>query len=285
MIILISSCSLTEKAVLERYNGTVVRNNDLNDREDLRVLVPDLERGKCVVLMMPGGECMLIDCASGKDFPVLYETLKKFDINVIDLIVLTSKSEETMGGLEMIAENFTVCGICVSEDMKTTDTYRRIELLSKRCSIALSPVCEGTRIYDFDNICIDVVATQKYSYTKETDAICLYIICGSRSIFVEGECDIGAEAKMASELKERIKSDVIILPYSGTSGYISQYFYEETKPDFALIPIYNGNYPSEAVLKRLKDTEILRTDLDGNIMIITDGSTLKFNTFSVENGL
>ena len=88
-----------------------------------------------------------------------------------------------------------------------------------------------------------------------------------------------AEDESERELLRRgVLGDVDILKvgHHGSKTSSSGAFLKIAKPEIAVISVGRKNrygHPYEAVLKRLQDfgVKIMRTDTDGDIMLITDG--------------
>jgi len=252
--------------VIDSRRHMVINENEEYFKDTaMDVYIPELSKGKCIILKLPGEEWVLIDCGSSEDFPAVYESLRNLGVHIIDFIVFTSSKESSLGGTDKILSNFEVCRIYCSADMENTKEYDRLKLLSLQNDVILSLTDEGARLYDFDDVCIDVVCREKYSLGKEVNSISMYIIYGKRALFVKGECDIETEAKMAAELKNSIESDILIMSDVNMATAHSRYFIEEVNADFLAIPAYEVEAVGEEVGENCPGAEILRTDLNGDI--------------------
>lgn len=242
----------------------------------LEIYAPYLYNGKSVIFRLPTNECILFDCGSSEDFPALYEKLRSLEINTIDYVVITSASTSSIGGLSKVLENFCVYNLYISKDLSSNGYLGRITKALEINNTEVSTADEGTRIYEYEDTVIDVVCTQKYACGKEVDSMCVYIICGEKSIFVEGECDIATEARMSAELRDSIKSDILIMSYGGERDIQSQYFIEEVDPEYVILPVYNEKEVPYGLLKHFDEDTILRTDEDGNISFFVENKTVNY---------
>ena len=71
------------------------------------------------------------------------------------------------------------------------------------------------------------------------------------------------------------QSDVLKVPHHGSKYSARMEFVSAAAPLYSVISLGENNpygFPTSEVLDRLKDTEILRTDLNGDIRIISDKS-------------
>ena len=80
-----------------------------------------------------------------------------------------------------------------------------------------------------------------------------------------------------------LKADVLKVGHHGSDTSTSYPFLREVMPEYAVISVGEGNsyeHPEENTLSRLRDAEaeILRTDLNGDIIISSDGKELTVTT-------
>ena len=75
-----------------------------------------------------------------------------------------------------------------------------------------------------------------------------------------------------------LKCDVLKIGHHGSSSSTSENFLKASNPSIAVISVGEDNtygHPTDTVLSRLKETKIYRTDINGNIVITSDGLSLK----------
>lgn len=246
------------------------------EKPDINMLVsfPYLSCGRSMIAELPSGETLLIDCGGSDDFPVLYDTLRQMEMTRLDYIVLTSYDEDKGNALKKISANMEIGDIYISRMSDGIEELKGICKSNSYPDSCLYLVSEGTRLYDSGKVSIDVV----YSGQCETkngisSVISLYICCDDVGIFYEGDGDYVAEREIASTMNNLIKSDVIVVPHCGADYLPSDEIITAVNPKYAVIPVYGDVYPMDDTLKRLKNSgcEILRTDYDGEISLVTDG--------------
>ncbi len=281
LIFLLSSCVINRSSAPEDYTGETIQDDEFISFGDFKLYVFKLPYGRAQMAYLPTGETILIDCGAGEDFSYLYEKLRKLEVNVIDSVILTSLDSNYAGGAGKIIENFEVCEVYVNESSKDSEEYEYIKSTAESNNVAVRLASEGTRIYDFDKVCVDVVSSDAKSPLSQFPSLSLYIVCGGKSIFVEGEGSIEDEAKMATELKGSIKTDILITPMSENKETISMYFLKELSPKYTVICLKYDKYPPEkltSVIKETVDTEILRTDINGDICFSSNGIDISLKT-------
>jgi len=105
------------------------------------------------------------------------------------------------------------------------------------------------------------------------------VIYKNVSFLLTGDISQSEEKKLI-EQNENLISDVLKVSHHGSKTASSDDFLEKVLPKLAIISVGKGNpygHPYEETLKNLQkhDIKILRTDIDGDIKIISDGEFLK----------
>jgi competence protein ComEC len=89
-------------------------------------------------------------------------------------------------------------------------------------------------------------------------------------------------------LNENIDSDVLKVGHHGSKYSTSINFLKKVTPDVAVISVGEGNsyeHPHDVTMNNLNknDVDVYRTDVDGTIMVTTDG--VSFNVEKLEVNL
>lgn len=79
-----------------------------------------------------------------------------------------------------------------------------------------------------------------------------------------------------------LDSTVLKVGHHGSETSTSYLFLREIMPEYAVISVGAGNsygHPTDAVLSRLRDADakVFRTDLQGDVICISDGKTVSFS--------
>lgn len=106
------------------------------------------------------------------------------------------------------------------------------------------------------------------------------------SILFTGDIEKVAEEAILQKYKGTnvLKSTILKVAHHGSKSSSIAEFLEKVKPKIALIGVGEKNtfgHPNAGVLERLKEnnSKIYRTDLDGEITIITNGNTITIDKF------
>jgi len=251
--------------------------SDIQPVDDMKFITPALNYGRAHIAELPGGKTVLVDCGESEDFPILYEFLRRREVTRLDIIILTSSLSSASGGYEKVISNFEVGDIYVSSQMDNIGYYKRVSRETLREESNFYIACEGTEIYNENNVSIDIISDR----ICETDgikraAMTIYISHGETEFFIEGEVDYSAERDMLGTMPQYIESDVLVVSNCGNSYLPSTELLEVIKPKYAVIPTYNDLSPSRTIFKRLSERqiEVLCTNTEGTIVLSSDGKTI-----------
>jgi competence protein ComEC len=108
------------------------------------------------------------------------------------------------------------------------------------------------------------------------NAVVLRLDYGGTSLILTGDAESEAEADMiAAGLP--LRADLLKAGHHGSNGASSPQFIAAVAPRLAVIQVGAENkfsHPHPAVLERLQGVEVLRTDQNGRIEVVSDGQRL-----------
>ena len=234
--------------------GLLSGEKDDTDGSNMEIIVPELDNGRAVLFKLPTEEYILADCGTTKDFP--------------------SDSEVCIGGLDKILANFSVGEIHISDQVKDKEVYLSLCKMAAGEDAWLRLECEGSRIYDFESVCFDVVSS--FNCVNSGGKHCVmsvYVTYRERAFLLEGDGDYWSETEMVATMPYDIRADVLFVANCGSNETSNSSFLQAVCPEDAVIPVYGNKTVSDVVLKSMKicDIDVWRTDFSGNITVISDG--------------
>jgi competence protein ComEC len=137
--------------------------------------------------------------------------------------------------------------------------------------------------YAADGLIIEVIGPVKeaehYSDLNDTSLV-LMITYGQKRFLFTGDMEKYAEQQLLAS-GVNLKADVLKVGHHGSYSSTHQRFLDEVDPDYAVISCGRDNeygHPHNDPVTRLKnaDVELFRTDLMGNVVLVTDGQTIAF---------
>ena len=119
------------------------------------------------------------------------------------------------------------------------------------------------------------------SNTNNT-SIVLRVVYGATSFLFTGDAETAEEADLLDS-GTALQSTVLKVGHHGSDTSSSEAFLEAVAPQYAVISVGKSNsygHPSDEVLARLDclGAVIYRTDLAGDILCTSDGTTVQFSS-------
>ena len=226
------------------------------------------------------GHFMLIDGGNRGDSDVIYTVLKKAGADKLDMVVASHAHEDHIGGLpgafNYATAELTLCPV-TDYDSGVFETFK--EYAEDKGGGLTVP--EAGDKYALGSAEVEILGLNAGEDTNNT-SIVLMIRYGETSFLFTGDSEREAEQALLDSGAE-LKADVLKLGHHGSDTSTSYPFLREVMPEYAVISVGEGNsyeHPEEGTLSRLRDADckILRTDLNGDIIISSDGEELTVTT-------
>lgn len=260
---------------------------DLREARFLGVTFFDVGQGDAILIETPGRNQILID--GGPDSAILEklnESLPFWD-RTIDLLVLTHPDSDHVTGLIHVLNNYKVENILwtgvVKEDAVFEKWQELIEKENTRIFIAkagqkiIAPGTDAEILFPFESLEGELVKD-----ANNLSAI-LKLDFGEISFLFTGDVYESTERKLVEKGID-IGSDILKVGHHGSKTSTCEEFVREVLPEVAVISAGKDNnygHPHEETLDTLAkyDITIFRTDLQGDIKIISDGKNYGISTF------
>lgn len=226
------------------------------------------------------GHYMLIDGGNRGDSDVIYTVLKKAGAEKLDIVVGTHAHEDHIGGLpgafSYAEAELSLCPV-TEYDSGVFETFKEYAE-EKGGGLTVPEVGDE---YDLGSAEVEILGLNAGEDTNNSSII-LMIRYGETSFLFTGDAEREAEQALL-DAGAMLKADVLKVGHHGSDTSTSYPFLREVMPEYAVISVGEGNsyeHPEENTLSRLRDAEaeILRTDLNGDIIISSDGKELTVTT-------
>lgn len=258
---------------------------DLAKPDSLRVDFLDVGQGDSIFINTPDSHQILID---GGPSSVVLEKLSgrmSFSDRTIDLVVLTHPDRDHVQGLIEVMERYKVEYILWTGAIKDSPEYSKwIESLEKEkkegSKVVIANCDKSIRLGD---VLIEIISPvddlngKVIGKTSNDSSIVSRFSFYNTSFLFAGDLSSNGEKKI---LNSNLDSDVLKIGHHGSKYSTSDIFLERVSPEYAVISVGKDNsygHPALEVLQRLKNfgIDILRTDTNGDIQMVSDGNNIK----------
>ncbi len=257
------------------YNKTSkVRNLEIN--------FFDVGQGDAILIKTPAGQNILIDGGPGD---IILKRLREnlpFWERKIDLMILTHPHADHVTGLIPVLKYYKVKKILYTGVYHSSPVYSEwLNLIQEKHISTL--IIEKPQNIDLGAGCKIKILFPIYSFADQrveslnNTSIALKLIYGQISFLLAGDLDKEAEQELL-QTGVNLSSTVFKANHHGSREANSQEFLNKVKPEIIVISVGTNNdygHPHKEVLKRFKQSnaQILRTDKNGTIKIVSDGKT------------
>ncbi len=271
---------------------TTLKSDFYSKKNELSVTMLDAGQGDCIVIQTPDDKNIVVDCGnSTNSFDIGEKTLAPFlrrkGVSEIDLLILTHNHADHIGGAAYIIENFRVRTLVYSSNgIKQPMASGIFEKASSK-NVKMHEAEAGdfidgageVRIYLlFPELNQNAVFSGEMQDNLNNSSVVFLLKYKEAEILFTGDIEAEAEKYLVEKYGTFLSSDVLKSAHHGSKTSSTSEFLSIVVPEAVTISCGINNkfgHPSSEVLKRYRHTgaEIYRTDLNGGITIVTDGST------------
>lgn len=267
LILILFQCSI-------ETNKNIVSDNI----KGMNVHFIDVGQGDSILIQV-NSKNLLIDSGPSASKDKLVKYLNSLKISKFDYIIATHPHEDHIGNMSYIIDNFEVLNFYAPKVNSNTKAFETMveSLVIKDLKIkVLKPNIKSIDLGENTKVDVFSPISNEYENLNNFSSI-IKISYGTTSFLFTGDSEELSEKEVLTQGYD-LKSDVLKVGHHGSSSSTSKRFLDAVDPYIAVISVGKDNsygHPSQEVLSRLKDLTIYQTDLDGNILIKSDGYSLK----------
>lgn len=229
------------------------------------------------ILIKDNGKTMLIDGAENDDEKLVVDYLKSQDIKKLDYVVLTHPDADHVGGLDNVIKNLEIGTVLIGNGSATTKTYK--DFLQAAIDKKLKPSIPLDKEFTLGEGKFKFYNQKSQAKDVNDRSLVMLYTFGEHKFLFTG--DAGVDVEKTLPLKEIGDIDVLKVGHHGSKTSSSKNFIDSIKPEYSIICVGKDNkygHPNKETLETLKNTKIYRTDLNGNIVLTSDGKTITVKT-------
>ena len=266
----------------ETYAKVETQNIPIGDIENASIKSHyiNVGQGDSIFIELPDNECMLIDAGEADSGKKIVEYITQLGYNKIDYLIATHPHADHIGGMKYVVNTFDIGLIYMPKVTTNTSTYINLLKAIDSKGLKIKSAKAGINIIDKEDFKIDILAPNNDKYEDLNDySVVIKLVYKNISYLYMGD----AEKISENEIKSDVSANVIKVGHHGSDSSSSLSFLKKVNPSIAIIQVGENNvygHPKKVVLDRyLKlGTKIYRNDLNGNIVVSTDGEKLSIAT-------
>ncbi|MBY6798299.1 MBL fold metallo-hydrolase [Clostridium botulinum] len=255
--------------------------NTSNKSNELKVHYIDVGQGDSI-LVQTKDKNILIDAGTRKSSDSLISYLKKQHIKKLDYVIATHPHEDHIGGMPKVIEEFEISNFYAPKKTANTKIFKDMILQLKKKNLKINVAKKGVSLDLSNNSSLDFLAPVKDNYENTNDSSAVVKLThGNTKFLFTGDAEKTSEKDILNS-NEDLSSNVLKIGHHGSHSSSSKEFLDKIDPKIAIISCGKNNdygHPHKETMKELnkRNIEVYRTDIDGNIVLTSDGENIKKN--------
>lgn len=258
----------------------------------LQIFALDVGQGDGFLIISPGGKTVLIDAGSARAGDDVAATLQKRGVRTIDLAVATHPHADHIGGLRRIIGKLTVNSLLDSGQSFDSDEHDRLQRAVKARKVQFIPAKRNWKFPLDSGVQLEafnprgdgrwITDVREGGSIENANSVVLRLSYGNFAMIFTGDAETETEALLVKE-NFPLRAQVLKVGHHGSRHATSEKFLNFVKPETAIISCGADNrygHPAQPTLDRLRrsNAQVFRTDLAGEISIISDGNSHQVST-------
>ena len=250
--------------------------------KNMEVHFINVSQGDSTYIEMPDGTDILIDAGKSNAGDTVVNYLRSQEKNMeIDYLIATHPDADHIGGMQDVFRDLKIKNFYYPLDAPhNTKTWKNVLSLAKAEKCSIKDAKTGTKFVKGGAEIKFVHPTNDYSDNNE-DSVVALLDYNNTEVLLTGDVESITEQDMINQNK-LVDVDILKVGHHGSATSTTQAFLNKVKPEYSVISVGKNSYghPKASVLNRLKKigSKIYRTDLNGNIVLKTNGSSINFST-------
>lgn len=280
-------------------------NSKAEAKGQLTISMLDIGQGDAV-LIQTGAKNILIDTGDdkyyedgkkGKENTQLLSELQKLKIDHIDTLVMTHAHADHIGKADKVIAQYGVKEL-VYNGIPSTSKYFINALKAAKANGTQQVKVKAGDVLDFGNgVSFEIVSPSQSLIDEDTAAIKAKkkvdvnnesvvgrLTFGNFAMLFTGDAEGPVEKDMVASYGKKLKCQVLKAGHHGSKTSSTAEFLKLVQPESVVMSLGVNNqygHPHEALLNRLQKQgvkNIYRTDANGTITIVSDGSSYSITT-------
>lgn len=240
---------------------------------DLEIHMIDVGQGDSLLVVSPDGFTMLIDAGTDSHDATVEAYLGAVGVSELDYTLVTHMDADHVGGMDGVLANHPEVTTCFDHGgTYTTTQYDQYDAAADTRRTALS----ASDTIDLGaSMSAEVLHANSGSSSENNHSVVLKLSYVDNTALLGGDCESACEASF-----DPGPIDIYKVHHHGSSSSTTEALVELMDPYTALISVGASNsygHPTQQTLDRLAGADVYRTDLDGDLEVLVDGTAYTVN--------
>jgi len=257
--------------------------------DNLKVYFLDVGQGDSEFIQTPDNRQIIIDGGPGSAVLEKIFKLMGFFDRKIDIVILSHPDLDHMQGLIEILKKYKANYIIQAGAEKESEDFLAWQkVLSRQKSLGAKIInVKAGDVIKVGHINLEILfplenlSGQKIKKYSNEACVVVKLYYGRKCFLFTGDIGEKTEREIIKS-NQNIDCDILKVAHHGSKYSTSEEFLQSLSPEIAIIEVGKNSYghPTQEVLQRLEkfDIKVLRTDISGDIKIVSDGNNLKLKT-------
>ncbi|MCH5184517.1 MAG: MBL fold metallo-hydrolase [Oscillospiraceae bacterium] len=239
----------------------------------------DVGQGDCSFIQLPDGKNMLIDAGNNGDIKKIKSYLDSCGAERIDYLVGTHPHADHIGALDDVIKAYDIGEIYMPRVEADTKTYRDVLSAISEKGMKIKTARRGVVIFDENGARAEILAPCGGNYDDLNDySAVIRLSFGENAFLFQGDAEKTSESEILKS-GASVSADVIKAGHHGSSSSSTEKYIRAVDPAYAVVSCGKNNdygHPHRETVALFKKTgiELLRTDIDGSIVFVSDGKNI-----------
>lgn len=248
---------------------------------ELEVHILDMGQADSILIIAPK-KTVLIDAGENNQGEEVIRYLGSQGVRSLDYVIGTHPHSDHIGGLDTVIQKMDVNSVILptipEEIMPTTQTYTDLLLAIGEKGLKITAAKPGRELELGDGAKLTLQGPVGEYSDLNNMSVVSRLSYGRCSFLFTGDIETGAENDLL-RAGAHLSADVLDIGHHGSNTSTSDDFLDRVSPRIALISCGIDNsygHPHRETIEKLeaRDIRILRTDLNGAIVLACDGERI-----------
>lgn len=262
----------------------------------LSVTVLDVGQGDAILVELPNRKNILVDAGPAAQGParsaIVGPWLQRRGIEQLEAVILTHSHDDHIGAATDLLERIAVARMYLPDTADASGPLVQVLRCARERNIPLELARAGDCL-QFDastRIFVLNPGESRLSDDPNDRSVVLKIVYGSAAMLLTGDAGIAVEQHLVDASPGFLDCSVLKISHHGASTATSSTFLARVRPRLAAIAVGRNNkfgHPSAATISALAyaNAEIVRTDMDGALVLKSDGKGFMLADWRANNSV